>query len=514
MPGSRAVLLASPPNWLAVGRTLGLAVGLAGCGPGRGAPHWIPAEAAVVQCTVSGKHRLAPVLTALPRPPIPLGLYARGLDPIALDDLGFQRNQPACASLIPATEAEIEAAGPSLDELLRVHRETGKTATAHGRACVCEIAGKLGAISLIRQCYGVATRKACPVTETEVETLRQDLLPLHDAAVAASIPLLHWRLSGITDRSGWFVRRQTKLIARYPLGSDIYPRDTLLPVSTDTALARAFLEAPDVQVVVQQNAGRALLVIREVGDELVFDHFSYPEMDGRQQGLVRYWESLHLEDFLGRLAAPSSGFEPAVDPRRGNLLELSIPGLERVDVSTVAASKISPRPYRLAQEERIEPAVMVDRVILQAPFGQDGRTLEGEIRLSVDGRQWAQLLAGAGVLTPTLDELSPEDPLSFAPADARNPPEFVLRGTPTNQAWVHGLRAVPRVLKTIEMWSPGTINGTLEDFELKLPDTFPTDLAIDPGQADLAAYFQTEAQILTGGFDNHRTKVLFTLAPR
>ena len=81
-----------------------------GCGGGELATRWVPAEAAMVRCTTAGRDRMPPVLLDLPLPSVPTGLLARQLDPMALDDMGFEREQPVCAALLEPSGDTIDAA--------------------------------------------------------------------------------------------------------------------------------------------------------------------------------------------------------------------------------------------------------------------------------------------------------------------------------------------------------------------------------------------------------------------
>src|SRR5690606_32475359 len=70
-------------------RALLLLAVVSGCGVGKGTPEWIGSNAAVVRCTVAGPNLELPRLfDELPSPALPTGLYARTMDPIALDQLG------------------------------------------------------------------------------------------------------------------------------------------------------------------------------------------------------------------------------------------------------------------------------------------------------------------------------------------------------------------------------------------------------------------------------------------
>ncbi|MBV1857887.1 MAG: hypothetical protein KUG77_05700, partial [Nannocystaceae bacterium] len=108
---------------------------LMGCGADPGALGWIDARASVVRCTSAGRDRMPPVLLDVPAPEPPRGLYARMLDPMALDDLGFERDSVACAMLLPA-EPDI---GGSIDALMSVRAKAGRAAVSAGGFCACAV---------------------------------------------------------------------------------------------------------------------------------------------------------------------------------------------------------------------------------------------------------------------------------------------------------------------------------------------------------------------------------------
>ncbi len=505
--------MARNPRALATALLAG-ATGLSapGCGPGAGAPQWVDARAAVVRCAVAGPDRVQPILGDLPTPTPPTGLYARALDPMALDALGYAREQVACATLLP-TVGDPASARRSLTALLDLQDEIARdVARGADGVCACDVARTMGADLLLPGCERTPVRPACTPTEDDRERLRAALAPLREATTASTIPLVHWRVSGPTDRPGWFARRVGQLLAQHPGPSDPHLRGEALPDRTELALARALLDAPDVTAVVVQDTGQALLVVREVDDVLVLDHLSYPPLAPSRRGLVRYWESLHAQDVLARLAAPQRPATLRFDPRRGTVVEMHLPALAGVDAGIEAASILSPHPHPPGPHGEPIPAPVVEHAAVQAPFGTRGTELVARFELSEAGREWAQAIPNQ-VLSPTLDELGTPLLVPFAPPEGLTPLPFVLRGTWIERVWAYGPRLVPPSLAAVEMANPGAISGKVEDFSIDLrsppADIFPEDDALDRLRARLAE----RPHVLRGGFDAERTEIRVHLAP-
>ena len=490
------------------------ALWLGGCGPSRGAPRWVDAEAAALRCTVAGPERIQPMLAAVPGPEVPRGFYARRMDPMALDDLGYQRNHVVCASLIAPAQEAIAEGSAGLDHLLEVHSQVSIAAMRVGSRCACEVARSIRVEHLIARCASLPTQRDCTVSATDRERMQAVVAPVREAVADLALPLVHWRLSGVTDRPGWFLRKQADLVPRFPGGSVLFVPGQGLPARSEYRLIERLLAVEDVVAVVRQDGDGALLVLREVGDALVLDHFAFPEVAPERSGLLALYTEERAQVFVDALAPPEEAGGPALDPRRGNLFELRHGALERVDDAQIVGSGLSRRRYRASDAARQQPPVLVDRVTVQAPFGEQGRVLRLRLELSEAGKQWAQTLPSA-MLSPTLDEVDPSDEaVTFvAPRGVDLP--FVLRGTATEAVWIHGIHGISDVLAKLEQTYPSSIAGKIDDIRVDLAaGPWPAKLETGAGLEVLRERLETGPHQLTGGLREGRTVLDLRLAPR
>jgi hypothetical protein len=414
---------------------------------------------------------MPPVLTDVPVPEPPSGLYARTLDPMSLDALGYQRDQVACAILEAPDASVVEAVNEGLPPLLEIYDQTSTAVVRAGGRCSCDVAHQMGFRDLIAVCRRTPTLKGCEQAEATDEMSRA-VEPLLDAIAVTEPPLVHWRLVGRTDRPGWFADNLENLVAAHPGGSTVYRRGQAVRSRGNHLLLLELLAQDDVVAVVSQDAGRALLVAREIGKMLVLDHFSHVTVSAEYEPLLPYLDNAHVRSYVRRLAAPPQPKAIGLDPRRGYLVEIDRLRLEDVDALLVAASPLQGARYDPKAERRTEPEVLVDRVTLQAPFGAQGAALVARLELSAAGRTWAQTL-GRETLSPTLDELG----LAGRGPELVKPRElaFVLRGTPVDDVLVHGLHRVAQVMSRIEMNDPSSVQGRADAWRFELParELFP-----------------------------------------
>jgi hypothetical protein len=482
-----------------------------GCG-GKAAETWVGERAAVIRCTQAGRERMPPVLANVPVPQPPSGLFARALDPMSLDDLGIQRDQIACAILEAPDTAAIEAAAEQVLRLAEVYDRTSTEVVRAGGRCACDIAHVMGVRSLIAVCRRTPTQKGCADAEPSDE-LRAAIEPLRDAIEMTEPPLVHWRLVGRTDRPGWFADNLERLAETHPGGSTIYRRGQAVRSRGNHVLLLELLGQDDVVAVVSQDAGRAVLVAREMGKMLILDHFSHVETSADYEPLLPYLDNAHVESYVRRLAAPDQRRSLGLDPKAGYLAELDRARLEDVDAMIVAGSALTGIRYDPVAERRIEPAVLVDRVTLQAPFGTGGMALVARLELSEAGRAWAQGL-GDEILSPTLDELglTGEGPELVQPRNAAL--SFHLRGTSANDVLVHGLHRVGPLMRGIELDDPSSVQGRASAWRFELPVRDPVpegDGSILRGLRDQIA---TRPYVAHADFDRDREVLRIELRPR
>lgn len=461
-------------------------VSLCGCGVRKGAPEWIPKQAAVVACTAAGRHlELPPLLREIPHPQPASGLYSRGIDPIALFDLGFASDRPACAVLIPEphTVEDVLEARDSLTAVRRAWESADKNAGELG-SCACEVARAEGRRELLRQCERTSTKRGCEVTAAQRGRLRTILEPLEQAIEGATVPRVHWRLVGITDRPGWFGEHLPTILPRHPGGSDVYLKGSPVPEQLNSELVTHLLGRDDVTVVVRQDSGRSLLVVREVGKSLILDHFAYPTVGPEIQPLVGPLDNAGIEAFDEALEKPSSSRSVQFNPRKGSILELDEGLLSLVDDGVEAATALDSRPYLGADETWDRPPPLLSRISLSIPYGKEGEVVEFHGTYTAQGATMASGL-GDEPISVTLDEFAvSSEPPTFELAG--EDPGFVFRGQPIQTILFDGLHRLPWLLATIERNRPSTVEGSSKELEVSFPSgPLPGEMETAPGLGPL-----------------------------
>ena len=504
-------------------RALLLLAVVSGCGVGKGTPEWIGSNAAVVRCTVAGPNLELPRLfDELPSPALPTGLYARTMDPIALDQLGFERDRVVCATLQAPDTQQLEHARESIARLHAQRRELIKSTRKLG-GCRCAYADALHARALVPDCVDKPTKHACELDPAQLERLQQLLAPFHATLAAAEVPRTHWRVFGRTDRPGRFVARQDQLLGRHTGGSEVFVRKNSLPPQPGMKLIRELLALDHVVAVVRQDSGRGLLVIREIDDTLILDHFTYPDwygagitrIDPELHALLAYLDDAQLARYRAALEPPSQRRELMMNPRKGYTVELDHAALERVDQALLIAAEFAQLPYDEARELRQLPALMIDRVGYQVPFGTDGEVLRARMRLSDAGRQWLASVAGQGPVEAAATLASADLAPDFEPADPDIARLFVLRGQPVEQALFAGPPGVPKLWVAIASGDPRAVDGKIDDFEIALPSgPLPGEFPSRPGLAELRERLSISAHSLAIELVDGGRVLAVELAPR
>ncbi len=455
---------------------LGLALVLAGCGVGKGAPQWIGSDAAVVRCTIAGRNlRLPRLLDAVPTPLPPTGLYAQTLDPIALEELGFERDRVVCASLQAPDDTAIESARVAIAELHRVREQVVSAAREQGGGCLCMQADRLDARGLLPGCLATPTESSCVPTAEQLAALATTLAPLREQLAATELPRVHWRLAGRTDRIGRFATRNSDVVGRHPGGSEVFVVGAPLPPRPGMGLLTSLLELEGVVAVVRQDSGRAVLVVRELDDVLVLDHFAYGESVGLEpdqvadlHGLLGHLDDAQISWFRAALAPPSSVRELQLDPRDGYLIEFDHAGLERVDRAMLVLAELGAGTgYDQTAELRSGPPLLVDRLTVQVAFGSEGERLLARLRLTDEGRRWLASGEGLDLRDAIVGLGAVEKTPEFEPATPGH--RFMLRGQPLEQVLFAGPSAGPKLFAAIEAERPGSVEGEVDDFEVRIP---------------------------------------------
>lgn len=493
----------------------GALAGVVACGPDRGPRDWIDERAAVVHCTSAGRDRMPPVLVDLPVPYPPSGLYARAMDPMALDDLGFQRDTVACAMLHVPTPAEIDTTAEAVANLVRTQNEVNSTVASIATRCTCEVADSLGLRPLVLACTSRETQARCDVERFQAP-MQAALQPMVDAVAATPPPLVHWRLVGKSDRPGWFADHEADIVARHEGGSTFYVRGQPVPARRNFELVRTLLAVEGVTAVVRQDAGRSLLVVRELGKELVLDHFAHVTIAPERTPLLEALDNAHVEHYVALLAKPTATRTLVFGPEDGNLVEVDRRLLEAFDDGLLAAAPLG-GGYDATREDREEPEPFLQHVAIQAPFGHQGQILRMRAELTPAGHDWAVLLTN-DLLGPTLDELGLDDDeptIAFRPPSDGAPLPFLLRGTPTNAVLLHGVHRVRELLRQIEMKHPNTVQGKASAWTLQMPsDDLESIVGVDAPARGLREALLAGSYAIDVGFDASRDHVEVELHPR
>lgn len=456
-------------------------LGLAGaCGGGELATRWVPADAAVVRCTTAGRDRMPPILLDLPVPPVPTGLLARQLDPMALNDMGFEREQPVCAALVRPTDETLADARAHVSAVLGEHARAGTAVRASLGGCACEVARAAELEALLAPCRDEPYRADCTITAEQVEQVRALVEPLEATLASTPVPRVHWRLAGRSDRPGWLVTRLVELLPRHLGGATVFQPGQAIPSRHNHALVRRLLDVPGTVAVLRLDGGRAMLVVRELEGALVLDLVAYPGVDPRMVPLLPFIDDARVDDVVAMLEPPASRWVPPLALDEGNLVHLDRAGLEAVDSLVLAMAPLAGEAKAPAALPRRSTSPLVDAVTLQARFGTRGKELRAWLGLSEAGRVWAQTL-GSGPLGADVEVLGlPLEPPARRGLEVSLP--LVAHGLPPERLVLDGLERAPALLRTLEMHHPGAVGGHVDAWDVALPAG-----AVAPGGSVLPA---------------------------
>ncbi|MEE9384263.1 MAG: hypothetical protein V3V08_12730 [Nannocystaceae bacterium] len=466
-PRTRLLRSFSVASWAArSGLVVAAIVWVTSCGIDRGDPTWIGHDAAVIRCTVVGVQRVpAHLLEEIPSPAVPSGLLSRGMDPVALQHLGFRRDSVACATLEAPAEGNIVAAAASLERLIQVRAEVDAAVWAQVR-CACESAGKLRRRGWLPSCIDRRRSPACEPRDADVQQLRRLIAPLELALGDARLPSIHWRVSGHTDRAGQFEARVPRIVGHHKGGSLVFFKARPVPERLNHVLLRRLLEQDDVVAVMRQDSGRAMLVVRERGSTLIYDHFAYPKVEPSFHTFLAELDNRAVASRLDALRAPRSPRDLIFDPRDGSTVELDYEGLARVDGSLAVAAVVGERSYR-PDRSYVLPPMWLDRVALQVPLGGEQRAIRARAILSEEGLDWVGGLRDEPI-SPTLEEMGGSAAMPVFRA-RRSDPAFVLRGSPSERVTFVGIHALFGIVAAVEMEVPSSVRGTARDWSVQLP---------------------------------------------
>ncbi|TPV96919.1 MAG: hypothetical protein B7733_02300 [Myxococcales bacterium FL481] len=385
------------------------------------------------------------------------------MSPAALVELGFAPDSVVCASLEPPSEGELAQIASSVSRLLGVRREVDAAVQPLGR-CGCAAAGKLRRQRWIPSCEAHDPAPRCEIDTGLVTQVGRELSRMEAAMGAMTLPLTHWRLMGRTDRAGQFDARVSTLVSHHGGGSTVMRRGAPVSSRLNHELVVALFEQPAVQAVIRQDSGRSLVVVREIGDVLIYDHFAYPPVSSSMLTLLPELDNRNVETYRGGLEPPAATLELALSPTRGPVLYFDHDGLERVDAALAVGWRFTGRRDDVVRG-RDGPPVWFDRVTV---LGLTGRgLLRAQATLNAAGRAWAQSVPREAVM-PSLTgwQTSARSP---ARPPARHRPSFLLRGTGVEHAVFAGIHGLPTLVAEVEMTAPNSVTGTNDDLALALP---------------------------------------------
>lgn len=458
---------------------------------------------------------MPPVLLELPVPSVPTGLLARQLDPMALNDMGYERQQPVCAALLTPSAETVDEARGQVGALLTLHRETGVQAKGKLGNCVCEVARRGEMLELVGSCRHEPHRAECTPTADDVERLEEIVEPLREALASTPVPRVHWRVAGRSDRPGWMVERLPELVARHSGGVTSYPAGQAVPTRHNHVLVRRLLEVPGVTAVLRLDGGRSILVVREIEGAMVLDLLSFPKVDAKLVPLLPHIDAARADAVAQQLTAPRSAWAPPLPLSDGNLVHLDRAALGAVDSMILAMAPLAgvrDAPRRLPQPD--DPW-RVDTATFQAKFGTQGKVLRTRLGLSEAGQQWAQTLPNS-LLAPQIEALNlPEEGKTFPPSLGVSLP-FVVHETATNRLVFGGLPNAPAFMRRLEMLHPGVIGGTLDAWDFDLPVGAIVPGGTVPPAFELRAWAErvgSEAYRVRSSFDPPRSYLEITLEP-
>ncbi len=488
-----------------------LAGALLSCRNAAGDPSWISADTAVAVCVVAGPQLVLPPLAGeLPVPVVPTGLYTRGLDPRSLDNLGYARDSVVCATLEAPPLETIARGRTGALSLAAARDEASSVARSEIGSCACEVARVLGRKAWLSGCSNFPTTPSCEVTESQLARVAELTAPIEQAFPVSSVPPIHWRVFGTTDRPGWFLEHATEFFVRHPGGSELFVHGQ---ADLPEGIVRLLLSVSSSVAVIRQDGGRAYMVVREFPTgTLIFDHFSMPVGVDSMTDLLDEWWATQTPQLFAALGPPRFPQPLALDPRDGTVMAIAREPLERVDASLVASIGFSGQVYDEDAEIREMPPALVDRMEMRIPYGRKGEVLEMRMELGASGRIWAQGLPPGEISTLPVDGFGVATQLPHFESPMVVP--FVLRGQPTEAALLafpHGLyRAVPQLSRQV----PSPVAGHSREFRVEIPaGPLLGEYNTPDGLAMLRTRLSVRAHILTSRLSDEGVLTL-QLVPR
>lgn len=527
-------------------------IGLVGCTARAPALDWISDSAAVVHCIGVGPDAARPTIhDELPTVEVPAQFFLRAMAPEDLSDIGFAPNTAVCAALLPYPWIEIDRMETGMKEIRGVLDEM-TVQLRKGDACFCSQLRGLDAQWITPACSRERVRLGCNNQDIIAQrALAPKLEAVRELAGSLEIPLEHWRLAGRTDRPGFWEHRYRWLKRRFHGAVEAFEPSFPATTGPSMLLINRLLEAPGVVMVVRQNGGRSVLVVREPEKgALVFDLFRKPVYENESLNLLHKLDDLKPEIYLNALAKPTSKMKLPGDLRRSFTTWMSRDGLERVDAATRAIAYFFQLPSLKIVDEEVEPLVASMLWTTSIREGENPSSSEVKLSLTEEGVAWVATLRDEGFSQKIYDLAEPEEqresPIFEAmaaahgvtgawagdgdAAQADSGEEQALEGSgargsrpsiPTFAAsavrdldigltldpnidgvWFHGLRRAVLFLSAAEFKYTATFTGSIDSWILKVPGAFRLgDLRVVSAFRPTMSRLGGSAHVLEGGVE-------------
>ncbi len=524
--------------------------------------NWISESAAVVHCVGVGPAAERPSIhDELPVVDAPTQFFLRSMAPEDLSDLGFAPNTAACAALLPNSWAEIDRMEADMKGLRGVLNDL-TVEIRQSDACFCSQLRGLDAQWIAPSCSRAWARLGCkPQDIVAQRALAPKIEPAEELATQLEVPMEHWRLVGRTDRPGFWEHRYRWLKRRFDGASEAFEPGVPATTGPSMLLVNALLEAPGVVMVVRQEGGRSILVVREPEkDMLVFDLFRKPVYENESLSLLHKLDDVRPGTYLDALSKPASALKLPGNPRKSMTTWMSHDGLERVDAALRAVNNFFQLPPLKRIDEGVEP--LVETILWTTPVGEgeDPSTSEVTLSLTEEGVAWAAAARDEGFASqiyelaeleekresPIFEAMAAEDEVRVAPAPGGEPtrqgPDGVHAGagdsagdrepshpgfsasaprtldiepvhTPAiGGVWFHGLRRAVVFLSAAEFEYTGTFKGTIDEWTLEVPNAFhPRDLRVVSAFRPTMSRLGSRPHVIDGGLTDDGAAVWIRL---
>lgn len=519
---------------------------------------WIPESAAVVHCVGVAPDTERPLIhDEVASVDVPSHFFLRSMAPEDLSDIGFAPNTAACAALISPAWDELARMEDGMKELREVLDEL-TIDLRRSDACLCSQLRGLDAQWISPSCSRERVRLGCKSQDIIAQrALAPKIEPVRQLAEGLSMPTEHWRLVGRTDRPGFWEHRYRWLKRRFRGAVEAFEPSAPATTGPSMKLVNTLLEVPGVVMVVRQEGGRSILVVREPEKGmLTLDLFRKPIYENESVSLLHTLDDLRSEDFVAALAKPDSALKLKGDLRKSVTTWINRDGLERVDAATRAIAFFFQLPSIDRVEESVEPLVESALWMTSVREGENPETSEIRLSLSEEGKAWVATLRDDGFAaqiydlaeteqkreSEVFDAIAALDERRPAPAPVENDEapssreaspaadsdesaaeaapldvvrsgarelDVALRLSPTiDGVWFHGLRASVMFLSDVEFNHTGAFDGTIDRWTLTLPEEFRVgDLRVVSAFRPLLSRLGGNPHVIEGGVEDGDTEL-------